>query len=614
MNWPSSHASDLREGGITRTRLMLGAVVLTAVVFIAYFQTLRVSFVGDDWIFFELAGRLSLTEYLVKYFDPRVQTAWYRPVQGVLFRVGYDVFRDDQMWYHLVNIVIHLANSVLLFGLVARTLKNVRIGFIAGLLFASFPIAVEGVFKAGVIDPVTVLFSLLAIWFWLRYLERESSKDYWLAFGAFLIALLSKEIAVTLPVTLFLFDRFYSSKPVDRNRLIRRYVWYAIVWAIYAPLEYIVVQRSVFVHREGYQPRVNVLTNFVDYLAGLAFPWKFIPPLGYLCLLIAVLVLAYFILLRKAHGLIPILAGAILYILPIVLFPEVSLRFTYGSLTGSAVLFALLFERVLARVRGSAALNALTFMAVAALVVYGTGSVLAAAGDFGEFGRVSRVPFRNVRQAHPDLPDNTLVYFINPPLPGPNLSGMFFWYYGPRVQLAVDDAQFRGRLRDYPLSYLEYFDDQGNQKEQIVDKEVTTRTSPNLPARFAEPVLLEHYELVSTHLARDQALLLFLYWRALGPIRDDYTVFVHLLDQDGTVVAGYDKEPRRGAAPTSTWALEEQVVDAVQLSLPAGIPTGLYQLEVGLYNAASGQRIGIADSTGKLSSDRILVESLSIVE
>jgi hypothetical protein len=425
---------------------------------------------------------------------------------------------------------------------------------------------------------------------------------------------LSKEIAVTLPITLFLFDRFLSSKPVDRIHLLRRYIWYLAVWVVYAPLEYIVVQRSVFVHHEGYQPRLNLLTNFADYLAGLAFPWKFLPPLSYLCLLIAVVVLAYFIFARKTFGLIPVVVGAVLYVLPIVLFPEVSFRFVYGSLAGSAVLYALLFERVWSRVRGSTALSAVTLVAVAALVVYGTVSVLTAATDFGEFGRVSRVPFRNVRQAHPNLPENTLVYFINPPLPGPNLSGMFFWYYGPRIHLAVDDAQFRGRLRDYPQTYVEYFDDEGNQREQVVDREMTTQTLPALPARFAEPVLLENYELVSSHPARDQALLLFLYWRALGPIRDDYTVFVHLLDQYGTVVAGYDKEPRRGNAPTSTWTLEEPVVDAVQLFLPAGISAGRYRLEVGLYNAASGQRVGIRDATGAIATDRILIDPISVVE
>src|SRR5512135_3777263 len=125
-----------------------GVLVITAVVFVAYAPALGLSFVGDDWIFYELAGRLSLPDYMIKYFDPRVQTAWYRPVQGVLFRIGYDVFGTNQVGYHLVNVLFHLGNSLALYLLIGRVLNKWLVGFMAGLLFATFPIAVEGVFKA----------------------------------------------------------------------------------------------------------------------------------------------------------------------------------------------------------------------------------------------------------------------------------------------------------------------------------------------------------------------------------------------------------------------------------------------------------------------------------
>ncbi len=591
-------------------RIILCGVALVAIVFVAYFRILSVGFVGDDWIFYELAGRLSLPDYLVKYFDPRVQTAWYRPVQGVLFRLGYQTFGSDPSWYHLVNVIFHAANSLLLFALVTRTLKNWRVGFLAGLLFATLPLSALAVFWAGVIDPVTALFTLLAIWFWLGYLQSEQSRDYWLAFCAFVVALLTKEIAVTLPVILLLFERYLVAKPIGWNRLFRRYIWFGIVWIGYVPLEYIVVQRSVFVHREGYQPRLNLLSNLVDYLSGLAFPWYFAPPLSYAFLLAVLMVLGYLVFVRRARTLIPVVAGAVLYVLPVVLFPQVSFRFAYCSMTVSAVLFALLLERVWSRVRRPAVLAPVV---VAAAVVYGAASISTAAADYGEFGRVSRVPFRNVRQAHPTFPEGTLVYFINPPLPGPNLSGMFFWYYGPRVQIAVDDTEFRGRLRDYAVTYVEYFD-QGEQYEQAYEKQATAGPSPALPARFVEPVVLEEYELVSARVARGRALLIFLYWRALGPIADDYTVFVHLVDQNGAVVAGYDKEPRRGVAPTSTWRADERIVDAVQVPVGSEVRAGRYKVEVGLYNAGTGQRVGIVDATGTVVTDRILIEPVSVVE
>ncbi len=53
----------------------LTLAVIAAVVLIAYLPALRLGFYGDDWIFYDLAGRLSLPDYIVKYLDPRVQTA-----------------------------------------------------------------------------------------------------------------------------------------------------------------------------------------------------------------------------------------------------------------------------------------------------------------------------------------------------------------------------------------------------------------------------------------------------------------------------------------------------------------------------------------------------------
>ncbi|MBI4789466.1 MAG: glycosyltransferase family 39 protein [Chloroflexi bacterium] len=582
------------EPTLRKRNIALGIVVLTIVVFIAYFSALSLSFVGDDWIFFELAGRLNLEEYLVKYFDPRVQTAWYRPVQGVLFRVGYDVFGTNQVGYHLVNVLIHLGNSVLLFLLVGRALKRWFVAFLAGLLFATFPIAVEGVFKAGVIDPVTALFFLIAIWFWLGYLAKGSSRDYWLAFGAFLIALLSKEIAITLPVTLFLFDRFAVPNKTSIKQLAQRYMWFVLAWIAYLPLEYLVVSRSVFVHREGYQPSLRLFSNLIDYLAGLTFPWGFIPPLSYVWLAVVAAILTYLILFRKVYAFIPIVVGAILAVLPIVLFPEVSFRFDYVSLTASAFFFALLLDWVARKLPAALPFRRAVILAgVVIIAAIGSAQVTKATADFGEFARVSRVTFRNIRQQHPTLPQDTLVYVVDPPLPGPNLSGMLFWYYGPGVTgLANDSARMAG-LREHAAAYVYYFDGDGNQKEIRVEKEMRPRANPAPPFNFSAPIRLEGFELANSTVKRGESIVLFLYWRGLGRMETDYVTSVQLLDARNTAVATYAKPPRRGNAPTSAWTPGELIVDVVPLAVPAQTPIGPFRLEVGLYDAGTKQSAGM---------------------
>ncbi len=76
-----------------------------------------------------------------------------------------------------------------------------------------------------------------------------------------------------------------------------------------------------------------------------------------------------------------------------------------------------------------------------------------------------------------------------------------------------------------------------------------------------------------------------------------YTGFVHLLDQDGRIVAQDDQVPQQGRRPTNTWLSGEVVEDNYELRLPADLAPGRYRLVVGLYdaNTAGLPRLGAAE-------------------
>lgn len=78
-------------------------------------------------------------------------------------------------------------------------------------------------------------------------------------------------------------------------------------------------------------------------------------------------------------------------------------------------------------------------------------------------------------------------------------------------------------------------------------------------------------------------LRLKLYWMAFRKIEADYTVFVHLADELGTLVAQQDGPPQGGSYPTSLWDEGEFVSDEVELLLPPKLAPGLYRLYLGLY-------------------------------
>jgi hypothetical protein len=94
-----------------------------------------------------------------------------------------------------------------------------------------------------------------------------------------------------------------------------------------------------------------------------------------------------------------------------------------------------------------------------------------------------------------------------------------------------------------------------------------------------------------------EALPVVLYWEALAPVNESYTVFTHLVGPDGQMVAQQDNLPVMGLAPTDTWAVGKLIRDPYQLPLPATSGVGNYQLLVGLYTAAGRQSVTLADGS-----------------
>ncbi|HEY4722968.1 MAG TPA: hypothetical protein VII92_14040, partial [Anaerolineae bacterium] len=72
-------------------------------------------------------------------------------------------------------------------------------------------------------------------------------------------------------------------------------------------------------------------------------------------------------------------------------------------------------------------------------------------------------------------------------------------------------------------------------------------------------------------------------WRALSAVPESYTVFVHLVDEQGHTVSQADGPPLNGDYPTSWWAGGEAVVDEHPLKVPVDLPAGNYRVVIGLY-------------------------------
>ncbi len=76
---------------------------------------------------------------------------------------------------------------------------------------------------------------------------------------------------------------------------------------------------------------------------------------------------------------------------------------------------------------------------------------------------------------------------------------------------------------------------------------------------------------------------LTLHWESLAETATDYTVFVHVVDSEGGLIAQQDRPPMGGFAPTHTWSPGLQIDDTLAIPLPADLTPGPYEVRAGLY-------------------------------
>jgi hypothetical protein len=117
------------------------------------------------------------------------------------------------------------------------------------------------------------------------------------------------------------------------------------------------------------------------------------------------------------------------------------------------------------------------------------------------------------------------------------------------------------------------------------------------------------YNLPGTRFQPGDTMRLVLFWQALAGIDQDYTVFTHLIDNDGMIWAQKDDWPVDGSYPTSQWAQGAIIEDPYEIGISPETPSGDYRLEVGMYLLETGERLPVTDEAGSPLGNRILLSS-----
>jgi protein O-mannosyl-transferase len=144
---------------------------------------------------------------IVAYCAPAEEANPWHPLTTFSLMLDHRLYGLRPAGYHVTNVVLHIANALLLFLIFARMTHTVwRSAFVAAL-FALHPLHVESVaWAAERKDVLSTLFGMLAIGSYVLYAERPKIGRYAGVCPLFALSLMAKTMLVTLPFVLLLFD------------------------------------------------------------------------------------------------------------------------------------------------------------------------------------------------------------------------------------------------------------------------------------------------------------------------------------------------------------------------------------------------------------------------
>ena len=174
----------------------------------------------------------------IKVENSHLREGHYWPLVYTTFWLEHKLWGFAPAGYHVVNVLLHLANTLLLWRLLLRLAAPGA--WVVAAVFAVHPLHVESV--AWVIerkDVLSGLFYLSAALAYMRFVETRRPGRYALALGLFVAGLLSKSIVVTLPVALLIWHGWKQGRVTTRDWL-RLAPFFAVGLAItVADLEYV---------------------------------------------------------------------------------------------------------------------------------------------------------------------------------------------------------------------------------------------------------------------------------------------------------------------------------------------------------------------------------------
>ena len=192
------------------SRRYLICLLLSVITIAVYWQVLHFDFTNFDdpkYVTENPNVQRGLTRDSISWAFTTTHANNWHPLTWLSLMLDRHLFGSSPRMFHLMNLLLHIANTVLLFIVLSRCTAAVWPSTFVAAAFALHPLHVESVaWIAERKDVLSTLFWMLTMLAYTRYAERPGVSRYMAVVAAFALGLMAKPMLVTLPCVLLLLD------------------------------------------------------------------------------------------------------------------------------------------------------------------------------------------------------------------------------------------------------------------------------------------------------------------------------------------------------------------------------------------------------------------------
>ena len=201
-----------------REKNFLTVILICLSVYAAYLNTLPNPFIFDDRHTITENKYIKHLETIPKLFTDKVTSlpitkGMWRPLLMLSFASNYFISGLSPHSYHLINILIHFLNAVLLYLLLETFLKELSLCRRLGLtlIFCLHPINTEAVtYISSRSVTMCAFFILSGFYCYVRWRHDRRTRFFLLSLASYIFALMTKEIALILPMLIITYEFIYN--------------------------------------------------------------------------------------------------------------------------------------------------------------------------------------------------------------------------------------------------------------------------------------------------------------------------------------------------------------------------------------------------------------------